>query len=83
MHFNYTSVLEPLYWIFSQSSIYAANDEESKNVRLFFLKSSANQRKGPKLYIDIIHAQNNAKFRQRISEVNDLRENIPLAVENV
>ena len=80
LHFNYTSVLEPPYWIFSQCSIHASNDEESKNVRLLFLKSLANQRAGPKLYINIIYTRNNAKFRQRITEVNYLRENLPHAV---
>ena len=64
-------------------SVHASNDEESKNVRLLFLKSLANQRTGPKLNINIIHTRNNAKFRQRIAEVNDLRENLLLAVENV
>ena len=83
MHFNYTSVLEPLYYIFSQCSVHASNDEERKIVPLLFLKSLANQRTGPKLYMNIIHTRNNAKFRQIIAEVNDLRENLPLAVGNV
>ena len=76
-------VLEPQYWIFSQCSVHDSNDEERKKVRLLFLKSLANQRTGHKLYINIIHTRNNVKFRQRIAEVNDGLENLPLAVENV
>ena len=63
LHFNYTSVLGPPYWIFSQCSVHASNDEESKNVRLLFLNSLSNQRTGPKLIINIIHTRNNAKIQ--------------------
>ena len=73
---------KPPYWIFLLYSIHALNDDESKNVRLQFLKSIANHRKWLKLYINSIRTWDNAKFRQRIAEVNYLRENlhVPLAV---
>ena len=48
--------------------------------RPLFLKTIANQRTWLKLYNIRIHTWDNAKFRQKIAEVNDLRENLPLAV---
>ena len=51
--------------------------------RLLFLKSIRNQRKGLKLYPISMHTSDNTKFKQRIAEVNDFRENLPIAVINV
>ena len=48
-----------------------------------FLKFIAYRIKGYKLYIISIHTLDNIKYGQIIVEVNDLRDNLPLAVENV
>ena len=58
--------------------------QTKKRAKMFvFLKFIAYRIKGYKLYIISIHTLDNIKYGQIIVEVNDLRDNLPLAVENV
>ena len=69
---------KPPYWI-SRLCGSCSNSEENKAVRLFRLEFVQHERERSFLYISNKHTWNN----KETAEVNDLRENPLLAVENV
>ena len=56
---------------------------KNKTVVLLILRFILNERKRFFLYISARHTWDHKTFMQIKVEVNDLRENLPLAVENV
>ena len=56
---------------------------ENKSAVLLILKFIRNERKRFSLYNSARHTWDHKIFMQIKAEVNDLRENLPLAVENV